>query len=275
MIATIILVTLAFFWLLVETDYLRVRLLVGDIPKPVITLNAVQCETKPVEVKTDDIIPVKVDTTPKLIAQTCELTRIQRELTDNKGRSKYITQWEHPCKTTAYQSMTIGKQTITLNATLPNLYQMIAEVSKTQTEAIRTTTVKSYTQVPMFIERVRIGSHNEYTKWNEDTRELDRLPKYKVGYHHNVVEEYTTKYHDCLPGKDWLKAHEHDTMPEPLIEISIDSKSISIDGNYKKGMIGDFVSQYTKRVKAGQKTRTILKDQHIENMGGGVYIAVN
>ncbi len=59
------------------------------------------------------------------------------------------------------------------------------------------------------------------------------------------------------------------------IEISIDGKSLSVNGNYKKGVIQDFMSQYTEKVRAGKKTITIQKGGHVENCGGGVYIAVN
>lgn len=126
-----------------------------------------------------------------------------------------------------------------------------------------------------YIEQVRIGSHHEYTKWNHETNEYDHASKPTKGYCHHVVSDYKTKYYDCLPGKDWLKAHSKDVTPDPTIEIAIDGKSLSVNGNYKSGMIGKFMSQYTRKVRAGYKTLTVTKDGHVEYCGGGVYIAVN
>ena len=90
-----------------------------------------------------------------------------------------------------------------------------------------------------------------------------------------MTDEYETRYHDCLCGKDWLKEHENDKYPEPTIDISIGDKSISVNGNFKKGDRSVFMSQYTKRVRAGRKSLTIMNGGHVVNMGGGVYIAVN
>jgi hypothetical protein len=64
-----------------------------------------------------------------------------------------------------------------------------------------------------------------------------------------------------LCGKAWLKEHENFEYPEPTIEISINGKDLHVNGNYKKGLIGDFVSQYTTRVKAGKKTVTVVNEK--------------
>ncbi len=67
------------------------------------------------------------------------------------------------------------------------------------------------------------------------------------GYH-SIVTDYKTVYHDCLVSKDWLKAHEHDLDNyEPTIEITVDGQSpFSVNGNYKQGVIKDFMSEYCK-----------------------------
>jgi hypothetical protein len=92
-----------------------------------------------------------------------------------------------------------------------------------------------------FIYQVRVGSHHEYVRWNHETQEYDYASKPKAGYSHRVVEDYNTNYRDCLPGKVWLKTHANDVLPEPTIEITIDGKNLSVNGNYRKGMIRDFV----------------------------------
>ncbi len=81
------------------------------------------------------------------------------------------------------------------------------------------------------IEQVRTGSHQEFIATDDKGH----------GYH-NLVNEFKTVYHDCLVSKSWLKKHEHDLDGyEPTIDISIDGKALSVNGNYHKGMIRDFL----------------------------------
>ena len=83
-----------------------------------------------------------------------------------------------------------------------------------------------------FIDLVRVGSHLEF---HETT------PKH--GYHTTVTDTKTI-YRDCLPGKKWLKEHHKDELPEVTIEIQIDGKELSVNGNYKHGMIAGFMRQF-------------------------------
>lgn len=96
-----------------------------------------------------------------------------------------------------------------------------------------------------FVQDIRVGSHSE---WVETT------PKH--GYH-RIVEEYTTKFHDCLPGKEWLKDHYKDEYPEATIELAIDGKTLSVNGDYKKGMIREFMKPYTTKIRVGRKSATL------------------
>lgn len=113
------------------------------------------------------------------------------------------------------------------------------------------------------IERVRVGSHRE--------------PQELYGRTFNrIVEDYETIYHDCLPGKEWIKSHEHDLDNfEPTIEIVIDGKSLAVNGNYKKGLIPGFMSAFTTRERAGRKMMTIMKGDSVVNCGGGVYLPIH
>ncbi len=89
-----------------------------------------------------------------------------------------------------------------------------------------------------FIYQERIGSHREFVpRIDYQTGEPDKEGR---GYH-QTIEDYVTKYRDCLPGKAWLKKHANDVLPEPTIELTIDGKSLSVNGNYKKGVIKEFV----------------------------------
>ena len=105
-------------------------------------------------------------------------------------------------------------------------------------------------QLPMdaFIRTVRTGSHREW---------IETRPKH--GFH-RIVNDYTTMYNNCLPGKEWLKEHENDInkFPEPTIELSVNGRSIaSINGDYKRGMISDTLKPYTTKVRVGRKSINI------------------
>lgn len=94
------------------------------------------------------------------------------------------------------------------------------------------------------IEQVRTGSHNEFHATDDKGH----------GYH-NTVTDYKTVYHDCLVPKAWLKKHEHDLDGyEPTIEVSVDGKTLSLDGNYKQGMIKTFLADYTTKARIGRKS---------------------
>lgn len=66
MILTILTIALAFYWLLRETDCLRIRLLIGDLPK----IDALQCENKPLKLEARHIIPLLPASKPVLLLDT-------------------------------------------------------------------------------------------------------------------------------------------------------------------------------------------------------------
>ncbi len=108
-----------------------------------------------------------------------------------------------------------------------------------------------------FIKTVRIGSHRE---WVETT------PKH--GFH-RIVEEHTTKYSDCLPGKEWLKEHESDKYPEPTIELSVEGKLLSVNGDYKKGVIKEFLKPYITKIRIGRKSAILAIGEADSDKKGG------
>ena len=228
MIATIIIVGFALAWLEWETDCFTVRLPVGSnlvINKP------------PGGVANDIVTPILA------LPEFCELTRIQREF----AKTKYHYSWRYGTsyntrRKESYQAMTIGNHKITLCATLGNLYDLIAEAQKIQTEKPRKPTIRT-TPLPTFIEQVRVGSHQEWVETDDKGH----------GYH-RIVEEYDTRYKDCLVSISWLKKHEHDEYPEPNLDISVDGElKSSINGNYKKGSIADVLKPYTTKARIGRK----------------------
>lgn len=82
------------------------------------------------------------------------------------------------------------------------------------------------------IEQVRVGSHNEFHATDDKGHGWNQ-----------TVTDFETVYHDCLVPKGWLQEHEHDLDGyEPTVELFVDGgKSISLNGNFKRGMIREWV----------------------------------
>lgn len=288
MILTIIIISLSMAWLGYETKWFTIRLLIGKVKSN----------------QKDDWTPYYKEllardnrpyNTPRTMAEweiynkqhpeEIEHARLEREREQEEYRKAVELRESHTCHICDkyLESITIETHEIKAGNSVCHvrgcpdcLNKWQKEIERSQTEKIKQPVIKS-NQLPLFEykHRQRTGSHVEYTRWNSETNELEKLDKYKKGYHRNVVEEYETVYHDCLVSKEWLKEHENFEYPEPTIDIQINDKSLHVNGNYKKGLIGDFLSVYTERVKAGKKTLTVVKGGHVVNMGGGAYVAVN
>ncbi len=107
--------------------------------------------------------------------------------------------------------------------------------------------------MPELIERVRVGSHREFhPRINYETGKPDEKGR---GWN-ETIEDFKTVYHNSLVSKDWLKEHEHDLDNfEATIDITVDGgKSISINGNYKAGMIRNFLAEYKPAKQSKIKT---------------------
>jgi hypothetical protein len=126
--------------------------------------------------------------------------------------------------------MNISGNLLTVNSHNPKLYDVIAEAVKVADSKPRKFVAKS-PPLPLFVETVSIGSH----------RELDNNPIYKHPIN-RIVSDYTTIFHDCLCGKEWLEAHYNDHKDfEPTIELTVNEKSISFNGDYKTGVIKQWI----------------------------------
>jgi len=239
MIVTIIILAIAFYWLGFESKWFTVRLFMGKLP----------------EIKKPDNKDTPYYWQPiKDNMILCTNCRMSKHCHKDKER---WTGWNIPAKTIkAFDS--ILNLVEGCNIGRASLLKDVINAHKIN----KTPSVK-LTQLPLFEYKhnARIGSHAEWTRWNHETNELDIVSKYEKGYSKRVVEEFETVYNDCLVSKEWLKEHENFEYPEPTIEISINGKDLHVNGNYKKGLIGDFVSQYTTRVKAGKKTVTVVNEK--------------
>ena len=236
MIATIITIALAFYWLLIETDYLRVRLAICQ------NIDTLQSKSEAVIPAVNDIIPAKLNlpVIPLALPEVCQLTRFQKELATSKCRDsrRYGISYNSNRCPDSFQQMTIGNHIITLNASLWNLYDLIAEVRKALTEKPRKPAFRP-APLPQFIEQVRLGSHIVSQEAS-------------VGYKANrgwseTVNDYKTVFNDCVCGKAWLKKHHKDEYPEATIDITVDGgKSLSLNGEFRKGMIKSFMAEYCR-----------------------------
>jgi head-tail adaptor len=262
MITTIILISLAFAWLGFETKWFSIRLPVGkDKPR-----NAGRTMAE------WDIY--NKEHAKELEQEQKEYARKQAE---RASHTCNICQKYDETMTVETREIKAGNSICHVKGCPECIAKFTKDIEKSQTDKIRQSVIKTSNQLPLFEYKhnARIGSHTEWTRWNHETQEFEHSDKYIKGYSKRVVEEFETVYHDCLVSKEWLKEHEKFEYPEATIDITIDNKTLPVNGNYKKGLIAGFMENYTERVKAGKKTVTVLKGGHVENMGGGCYVAVN
>lgn len=246
MIATIIIVVLALIWLLYETDFMRVRLETYEYQKPDTANSMVNLD------KQDIPYYWKSPEDKEQYLIICH----------NHWNCPYSRQCKKVERWTGWKLPAITINVFNCNLNLAegcNIKRALFLKSLFRELKHKPTIYNPPQFKHEFIQQVRIGSHNEYVRWNHDTQEFEYSSKYKKGFHHRVVEDYTTKYHDCLPGKEWLKTHENDDYPEPEIEITVDGKIVSFNGNYQPKLIKDFMGEYTYKQRNGRKTIIAMK----------------
>ena len=201
MILSTIILALGFSWLMVETDWLRIRLPYGSIPEE----NHDHIKRHP-RIDTGEVKECSYPET-KLLAEMCYVTKLEHELTRKYFRS-FATGRD------SYQTMTIGGNLLTVNSHNPKLYDVINEAVKVADSKPRKFVAKTAPLLP-FVEYEREGYHHSWDT-RPDTRELKPIFK------------------DCLCGKEWLEAHYNDHKDfEPTIELTVNEKSISFNGDFK------------------------------------------
>ena len=114
MILPTIILALGFSWLMVETDWLRIRLPYGSIPEE----NHDHIKRHP-RIDTGEVKECSYPET-KLLAEMCYVTKLEHELTRKYFRS-FATGRD------SYQTMTIGGNLLTVNSHNPKLYDVINE----------------------------------------------------------------------------------------------------------------------------------------------------
>lgn len=254
MIVCMIIVILAFVWLGLETRWFTVQLLTGKF-NPVITDNWTPYYK--------ELLESFKDNRPRSAARTiAEWDKYNKEhateieLEQAEYARKQAERARHTCNICKKHDDLLVTETKTIvagNSTchVTGCPDCIAKYTKDieNAQIIRQPVIKNVkpVQPPLFITRERVGSHREYHETS---------PKH--GYH-TTVEDFETVYHSCLVPKEWLKEHEHFEMSEPTIDITIDDKTLPVNGNYKKGLIAGFMQDYTQKIRVGKKSVTILK----------------
>jgi hypothetical protein len=165
-----------------------------------------------------------------LLEQLCQHTKQQQELKNSRYKRNY-----NYGKIPSYQTIKINNHTITINANLPDIHERINEAIKAQTEKPKQLTLKFPQQV--LIERVKTGSHSI----ENGTHTVRIFGKRVTRPKYYRIDDYETVYHDSLVSGDWLKQHINDDYPEPTIDVQVDDKQIHLNGNYKAGMIKQFI----------------------------------
>jgi hypothetical protein len=220
MLWTLVVFLLCFMWMLVETDFLMVRLPCG------------KCKTEAqILMLTTIVNEIMALPERKLLPQFCE-----RTLYDKSQTGFHRTQYNRSKQ--SLQQMTIGKATFRLNPTLSNLYELIREVEKVQSEKHKPHQVTMSFPVATLVEDVRIGSHTETNKWTDDAGKKHKF--------NNIVIDHKIVFHDCLCGKEWLEAHYKDEYPEPTIDLEVGDKEFHVNGNFKTGLIAGYMGKVKK-----------------------------
>ncbi len=164
-----------------------------------------------------------------LITEKCKRTIIQETLPKRLATSE---QFAGP-KIPAWQQISFddGKYTATLCATDPQLHKRIKDLKDAYAGKVKAEQIKFPSQ-PL-VKQEATGSH--YEKRNYRGRMVNE-----------IVKTYKTVYQPCIPGAKWLEKHINDAYPEPTMDISTGGQSLHLNGNYKPGMIKDFVKHSLK-----------------------------
>ena len=129
---------------------------------------------------------------------------------------------------TSYQQINIGGHSLTLLATSSKLYDTMAEFQKIADGKDRKPALKFAPLMPL-IEQVKAGSDKVQCGMRGGRK------------YYEYRDNYETEFKDCLCGKEWLKAHYQDVIPEPTIDLVVNGKETHFNGNFKTGCIKELI----------------------------------
>ena len=181
----------------------------------------------------------------ELLTERCSLTHEQEVI----GKCWRDSDWYRRDDNASWrlhescQQVTIAGVKVNLMARNPNLYKTWAEIVRASESKPRQPLIVT-APLPNFIDEIRIGSHQE---WHEGFNG-------HKGFH-SIVVDYRKVYRDCLVPKAWLEKHAQDHRDYiPTIEIEVNGETLSVNGNYKAGMIKEFVSKHKPSKRNAKRT---------------------
>jgi hypothetical protein len=192
----------------------------------------------------------------KLLAEFCQSTTIQNKVVREAWKHIEPNRIFNSQVRDSYQQIVIGGHTLTLLATSSKLYDTIAEFQKIVDGKDRKPALKQAPLMPL-IEQIRTGSE----KVQHGMRGGRKYYEYET--------TYETQYNDCLCGKEWLKAHINDVIPEPTIDLVVNGNEMHFNGNFKTGCVHDFMvlnaELWEKPRIRGRKVKPIESVAPVEN----------
>ena len=211
---------LAFAWLFYESNWLRIRLPVGKA-QPIHPYFSYQYRRPKVLQEQPKDMPYPQMTTEQkeehlILCQNCN------DKCPLRKDGRWLA-WKLPARTIKAWDSTINLA----EGCNVQRASLLKDIAKGLNRKPRASIYSS--PLPGFIEKCSVGSHIDHIKGQRG---------YRGGRGYSViVSDYETIYHDCLPGKKWLKAHEHDHDDyQPEIQISYDGIPINHNGNLKEAI---------------------------------------
>jgi hypothetical protein len=214
LVVTIAILSIAFGWLLMETDLLRLQIPCGKArSKEYIDCLTQMVDNSWIEVEKHLIMKPTIPQLP----QFCEQTKLMMQFKD----SRYKPEWTNYRRKASVQEMTINRNKIRLNPELLNLYDIISEVNKVQNEKHKPKQV------------YKAPCNKNITLMNLDS--------------FGEEEKDTEVKNIGLVSIEWFNKHKSDVIPEPTIELIVNEKSFHFNGNYKPGILTEKMGSKIKR----------------------------
>jgi hypothetical protein len=257
MLISILLIAIAFTWLIIETHFLTIQL-EAFTPCQILFNRDSDSVLSPVVLDTDTepITAIVEHKKPLLLEATCSLTKQYEAIKPYKRMS--LT---NPYKISS-QTMQYGIYTIRINPWLPNLYDMLDEINKTIDSKFKPASYKiGQLTFPTLTKQIKTG-----------TKEIE-CGSYKGKPRYKTIDVFETVYRkDLLVSGEWLELHSKDVIPEATMELLIDDKTLHVNGNYKANLIGNFMGDFTHKERAGKKGLVpVMNGEHLERWGDNFF----
>ncbi len=98
-------------------------------------------------------------------------------------------------------------------------------------------------------EQIEVGTHQEeYTYYSNNSK------RGKGHITSKTVKDYETRLKPCLISAEWYEQHKNALDGfEATIDIVVNDKTFSVNGNYQPNLIGGFMAGYTTKTRIGRR----------------------